>query len=94
MRLDQLDTGTEAVVESVDWSALADAEAHRLRLLGVEEGARVELLHRGMLFWKDPLAIRIGRMTIALRLAHARLVECSDARNVQPTANVDGPMSA
>lgn len=79
MTLDQLDTGGQAHILSIDWDSIPAAEGRRLRLLGIEEGARVKLLHRGILFWKDPLAVRVGRMTVALRLAHARAIHCGAA---------------
>lgn len=77
MTLDQLKTGSKVCVRSIDWHRISESEGHRLRLLGLEEGAIVELLHRGILFWRDPLGIRIGRMTIALRLANARAITCA-----------------
>jgi ferrous iron transport protein A len=67
MQLDQLPLNQLARVSSIDWDAIPAAEGHRLRALGLDEGAMVEPLHRGMLFWKDPIAVRVGRMTIALR---------------------------
>lgn len=39
---------------------------HRLLELGFVEGARVELLHEG-LFGRDPIAIRVDDMRVALR---------------------------
>lgn len=76
MRLDLLPLGTTAVVHSIDWAVLPGHEAHRLRSLGLDVGSQVEPLHRGMLFWRDPIAVRIGRMTIALRRRHAAAVDC------------------
>ena len=46
-------------------------EAQRLREFGVEEGATVEVLHRAGLLGRGALACRIGRMTVAMRHAHA-----------------------
>ena len=86
MTLDQLKPGVEVAVRSIDWTAIPESEAHRLRLLGLEEGARVELLHRGMLFWRDPLGVRIGRMTIAMRRANARAVKCMPVEAVADEA--------
>jgi ferrous iron transport protein A len=72
MTLDRMQPGDSGRITSIDWSPLDVREARRLRELGLEEGATVEMLHRGVLFfWKDPLAVRIGRMTIAIRKAHA-----------------------
>ena len=74
LRLDQLPFRQAATVVSVDWSQLTDADALRLRNLGLDEGVQVEALH-GAQFGRDPLAIRIGRMTLAMRRAHARMVQ-------------------
>ncbi|NOG70861.1 FeoA family protein [Roseicella sp. DB1501] len=42
----------------------------RLLELGFIEGARVEILHQG-LFGRDPIAVRVNGMTIALRRREA-----------------------
>ena len=72
MTLDLLPIGQRAIVTAVDWAALAPDEAQRLQSLGLEVGARVALSHRGILGGRDPLAVTIGRMTVALRRSHAR----------------------
>ena len=54
-------------VAAVDWHALTEPEARRLRELGLDEGVEVELLHRSGLLGGGPVACRIGRMTVALR---------------------------
>ena len=72
--LDQLKLGTRARIATVDWSALGDMEASRLRHFGFDEGVSVEPLHLGPL-GRDPLAIRVGRMTVAIRRSHARAVK-------------------
>ncbi|KZY20316.1 iron transporter, partial [Erythrobacter sp. HI0038] len=64
---------------AVDWASLAEGEAKRLRALGVDEGAEVSVVHRGVFGTRDPLALRIGRMTIALRRVHARAIEVEPA---------------
>lgn len=71
MTLDQLPIGTPARIASVDWSALVAEEAQRLRALGLDEGARVSLAYRGVFAGRDPLAVEIGRMTVAIRRVHA-----------------------
>ena len=71
--LDQLKVGTRASIVSIDWNALEDSEAARLRHFGFDEGVAVEPLHLGP-FGRDPLAIRVGRMTVAIRRSHARAV--------------------
>ncbi|MCW1383948.1 ferrous iron transport protein A [Novosphingobium sp. KCTC 2891] len=72
MTLDQLPLGTSARIAAVDWALLVPEEAQRLRALGIDEGARVRLAYRGVFLGRDPIAIEIGRMTVALRRAHAR----------------------
>lgn len=71
MTLDQLPLGSGARISAVDWAALVPEEARRLRALGLEEGARVAVAHRGVLGGSDPIAITVGRMTVAVRRAHA-----------------------
>ena len=72
--LDQLKLGTRARIAAVDWSALGEKEGSRLRHFGFDEGVMVEPLHLGP-FGKDPLAVRVGRMTVAIRRSHARAVK-------------------
>jgi ferrous iron transport protein A len=89
MRLMQLDNAplrTSLRVDSIDWPAIPEGEAHRLRSLGLEEGAVIEPLHRGILFFRDPLAIRVGRMTIALRHKVAVAIQCSVVDSVVGSA--------
>ena len=71
--LDQLKVGSRASIASIDWDSLEGAEAARLRHFGFDEGVIVEPLHLGP-FGRDPLAIRVGRMTVAIRRSHARAV--------------------
>lgn len=68
--LDLLEVGRKAHVSSVDWSALDEGEACRLRHFGFDEGVTVEPLHLGP-FGRDPIAVRVGRMTVAIRRKHA-----------------------
>ena len=70
IRLDRLPLGTRARVASVDWAALEQGEANRLRQFGFDEGVTVEALHLGP-FGRDPIAVRVGRMTVAIRRRHA-----------------------
>ena len=73
MRLDQLPLRSPAQIASIDWSMLRDADARRLRELGFDEGVLVEALHRAP-FGRDPIACRVGRMTVAIRRAQARAI--------------------
>lgn len=72
MNLDVLPIGQRARVIAVDWAVLAPDEAQRLQALGVDVGARVTVAHRGVFGGADPIALTVGRMTVALRRAHAR----------------------
>jgi ferrous iron transport protein A len=68
--LDRLAIGTKALVAGIDWTMLDAGEAARLRNFGFDEGVAVEPLHLGP-FGRDPIAIRVGRMTVAIRRKHA-----------------------
>lgn len=71
--LDQLPLGSKALVASINWDALDHGEACRLKHFGFDEGVAVETLHLGP-FGRDPIAIRVGRMTVAIRRKHAGAV--------------------
>jgi ferrous iron transport protein A len=77
--LDRLKVGTKARVQSVDWAVLDEGEACRLRHFGFDEGVTVEPLHLGP-FGKDPIAIRVGRMTVAIRRKHAGAIQVQPIR--------------
>ncbi len=80
MTLDSISTGQSARITAVDWAILAPEEAQRLRALGLDVGAKVAITHRGVFAGADPLAVAVGRMTVALRRHHAR------AMTVEPIA--------
>lgn len=73
MRLDQLPLNRPAKVSAIAWDDLAVAAAKRLRELGFDEGVTVEAVHVAP-FGKDPIACRVGRMTVALRRAQAQAI--------------------
>lgn len=75
MTLDHLKRGESATITAIDWSLIAPEEGQRLRALGIDEGAEVAIAHRGVFGGGDPLAIKVGRMTIALRRSHAVAME-------------------
>jgi ferrous iron transport protein A len=77
--LDRLKVGSKARVAAIDWTALDQAEACRLRDFGFDEGVTVEPLHLGP-FGRDPIAIRVGRMTVAIRRKHAGAISVIPAR--------------
>lgn len=76
VQLDELPLNSLATVHTIDWSAIPDGEGHRLRSLGLEEGVEIEALHKGILLWRDPIAVRVGRMRIALRRKVASAISC------------------
>ncbi|WP_324806095.1 FeoA domain-containing protein [Sphingomonas sp. LY29] len=71
--LDQLKLGHRARIAAIAWAELDEGEASRLRHFGFDEGVAVQPLHLGP-FGRDPLAVRVGRMTVAIRKVHARAV--------------------
>lgn len=72
MTLDLLPPRRRAEIVAVDWHVLAPEEGKRLRALGIEPGAQVSVVHRGIFAGRDPIALTVGRMTVAVRRAHAR----------------------
>ena len=70
--LDLLPPLRRAEIVAIDWSLLAPEEAKRLRAMGIDTGARVAIAHRGIFAGRDPIAILIGRMTVAIRRSHAK----------------------
>ncbi|AHE57190.1 FeoA family protein [Sphingomonas sanxanigenens] len=74
VRLDELPLKSPARIASIEWAALVPAEARRLRELGFDEGMAIETLHSGSMLGRDPIACRVGRMTIALRRAAASAI--------------------
>ena len=70
--LDTLRRGQRVRITAIDWSGLAEEEGRRLRALGIDVGATVTLAYRGVFGGRDPLALTVGRMTVALRRSHAR----------------------
>ena len=72
MTLEDLPVGKRARITAVDWSLLAPDEGQRLRAMGLDEGARVAVSHRGVFGGRDPLSVMVGRMSVAIRRSHAR----------------------
>ena len=71
--------GSAVRVMHVAWDRLESGEARRLRALGVDVGAVLKLAHRGIFAGRDPLAVEVGRMTVALRREHALAIMVEDA---------------
>ena len=75
-----LPRNTPGTVSAIDWSALTEAEARRLREFGLDDGVEIELLH-GAALGGGPVAARIGRMSITFRGHVARAITVAvDAR--------------
>ena len=74
MRLDELPLRKAAHIDAIDWAALDPVDGKRLRELGFDEGVSIETLHSGSIFGRDPIACRVGRMTVAIRRAQARAI--------------------
>ncbi len=72
LTLDRLAPLERAEITRVDWSVLAPDEGKRLRAMGIDEGARIAIAHRGIFMGSDPIALMVGRMTVAVRRVHAR----------------------
>lgn len=75
MTLEELPIGRRARITGVDWAALSPEEGQRLRALGLDEGARVAVSHRGVFAGRDPLAVMVGRMSVAIRRAQAQAMQ-------------------
>jgi ferrous iron transport protein A len=78
MRLDELPPRRATLISAIDWDALEENASRRLRELGFDEGVQIETLHRGPI-GLDPIAVRVGKMTIALRRAVAVAVSVMPA---------------
>lgn len=73
--LSDLKIGDKSTIQGFDTSRVEDKEfaadlEDRLLEIGFEEGLDVEMLHHGPI-GRDPLAVKIGTMTVALRRAEA-----------------------
>lgn len=72
--LDCLSMRQRAEISSIDWDSMSENEGARLRALGLDEGVEVEKLHKGMFGFSDPIALKVGRMMIAVRKSHASAI--------------------
>jgi ferrous iron transport protein A len=73
VRLNELPLRQATTIAGLDWDMLGQGEAKRLRELGFDEGVAIEALHHAP-FGRDPIACRVGRMTVALRRASAAAI--------------------
>jgi ferrous iron transport protein A len=69
--LDKLPVNREARITAIDWDMLAPDEGKRLRAMGIDAAAQVSIAHRGIFAGRDPIALSVGRMTVAVRRVHA-----------------------
>ena len=83
MRLDELPLRQAAIVADIDWETLRPSEARRLRELGLDLGVSIEALHVGPI-GRDPIACRMGRMTVAVRRALAAAIHVDPAPVATP----------
>ena len=74
LTLDRLPLRQTAQVSMIDWDSMSENEGRRLRALGLDEGVSVEKLHKGMFGLADPIALKVGRMMIAVRRSHAMAI--------------------
>lgn len=72
--LDRLNMRQRAEISTIDWDSMSENEGARLRALGLDEGVSVEKLHKGMFGFNDPIALKVGRMMIAVRKSHASAI--------------------
>ncbi len=82
--LSDLTKGVQAVVLGFEAERCRDAEfardlEDRLLEIGFEEGLDVEIIHEGPVT-RDPIAVRIGMMTVALRRMEANAVRISSEK--------------
>lgn len=82
--LSDLKKGDEAIILGFEASRCKDMEfardlEDRLLEIGFEEGLKVTILHEGPVS-RDPIAVRIGQMTIALRRMEACAVKISNGK--------------
>lgn len=78
MRVDQLPNDRPGIITDIDWDHLDPATASRLQDFGVDQGVAVRLMHCGPV-GRDPIALKIGRMTVAIRRSQARAIHVTMA---------------
>ncbi len=77
--LSDLNKGDEAIILGFEAARCQDSEfardlEDRLLEIGFEEGLTVKILHEGPIS-RDPIAVRIGQMTVGLRRMEANAVK-------------------
>ena len=76
--LSDLKIGESSIIFGFDTARLEDQDfavdlEDRLLEIGFEEGLSVEVLHQGP-FGRDPIAVKVGTMTVALRRMEAEAI--------------------
>jgi len=74
LRADQLPFNRHGVISGIDWQQLDQSTARRLQDFGVDEGVSIQMMHSGPI-GRDPVALKIGRMTVALRKSQAAAID-------------------
>jgi ferrous iron transport protein A len=82
--LSELEIGETGIIAGFDTTRVHDQEfaadlEDRLLEIGFEEGISAELLHVGPI-GRDPLAVKVGTMTVALRRMEADAIICCPDR--------------
>ena len=77
LTLDCLARGETAVITAIDRGGVDPATADRVHEMGFDEGVEVELLHRAPL--GDPIMLRVGTMSVALRRRLAAMITVASA---------------
>lgn len=76
--LDTLALDCPARITDIAWDRLELDDAKRLRALGIDRGAEVSIAYRGVFGAREPIALRLGRSLIALRLTHAEAIAVTE----------------
>lgn len=66
---------------TTDHNNIESSAVEQLREMGFAEDLPIEILHQNP-FGKDPIAVRVGAMTIALRRREAKLVQVAQVAQV------------
>lgn len=73
--LGALKVGFNGIIKSfIDPNGQSTTTVDQLREMGFSEGLSVSILHQNP-FGKDPIAVQVGSMTVALRRREANLIE-------------------
>ncbi len=82
--LSDLNKGDDAIILGFEAARCKDIEfardlEDRLLEIGFEEGLAIKILHEGPVS-RDPIAVRIGQMTVALRRMEADAVKVKNGK--------------